>query len=147
MTQQFYQNVVVPVANTEDAVATTNALVPYFEGRDGTVTAVHVIEKADGGLDKASVEQRERIVNEIFTHVTDGLADLPVTVDTEVHYSTDVAATVIEFAHDKDAGAILFTPRGGSRWEKLLSGDVSHKLVKTSDVPVLVLPDTGDSEA
>lgn len=59
----------------------------------------------------------------------------------------DVAATIIDAAHEWNASAIVFTPRGGSRWGKLLSGDVTHKLVQTSDVPVLVLPDREVSDA
>lgn len=56
----------------------------------------------------------------------------------------DVAATIIDAANDFDVSAIVFTPRGGSRWKRLLSGDAIHKLVGNSDVPILLFPDRGE---
>lgn len=144
MTKSIFRRVIVPVANQHDAAATTNALFPYVAGTDCTVTAVHVIEKAGGALDKASVEQRERDAREMFAVVKDGLDDSDVSLDTEIRYGTDVARTLIDAAHDVNATTILFTPRGGSRWKKLLAGNVTHKLVENSDIPVLVLPDTDE---
>jgi nucleotide-binding universal stress UspA family protein len=145
--ESFFQRVVVPVANRDDAAATADALAPYGEESDATVIAVHVIETAGGVPDKASVEQRERTAKDIFDVLENGFEDDAVTLETDLRYGTDVAATIIDAAHDWNASAIAFTPRGGSRWGKLLSGDVTHKLVETSDVPVLVLPDRGVSDA
>lgn len=59
----------------------------------------------------------------------------------------DDAESTIDGARDSNASAIVFTPRGGSRWRNLLTGDVAHRLVENSDVPVLVLPDREVSEA
>jgi nucleotide-binding universal stress UspA family protein len=139
--ESFFQRVVVPVANRDDAAATTAALVPHAEDAEGSVVAVHVIEKAAGALDKASVEQREQAARDIFTVVTDDLADTPISLETEIRFGSDVAATIIDAAHEGDASAIVFTPRGGSRWQKLLTGDVTHGLVADSHLPILVLPD------
>lgn len=144
---ELFERVVVPVANQEDAAATTAALLPYVGAIDGTVIAVHVIEKAGGALDKASVEQREQDAKGMFSVVSDGLTDSGVTLETEILYGTDVAHTIIETAHNVDATAIVFTPRGGSRWKRLLTGDVTHDLVTSSDIPVLVLPDQARNES
>lgn len=141
MTDSIFRRVIVPVANQEDAEATVDAVAPYVDEPDATVTVVHIIEKAGGALDKASVEQREQDAREIFAAVADGVDGVAASLETELLYGTDVAATVIDAAHDRDATAIVFTPRGGSRWRQLLTGDVAHKLVETSDVPVVVLPD------
>lgn len=143
MTESLLQRVVVPVANREDAESTTAALFPYVEDTDCTVIAVHVIEKAGGAPDKASVEQREQRAEEIFDIVTEGFDDTEVLLETDLRYGTDIAETVIDAAHDSNASAIVFTPRGGSRWVKLFTGDVTVSLVNESDLPVIVLPDSG----
>lgn len=141
MTESFFRQVVVPVANPDDAEATAATLVPYVEGTDSTVIAVHVIEKAGGAPDKASVEQREQWAQDMFAAISDGLSDTGIVLETKILYGTDIAATVIDAAHELDASAIAFTPRGGSRWRKLLTGDVTHNLVNKTDVPILVLSD------
>lgn len=141
MSESLFERAVVPVASRDDAAATAAALAPYIDDPERTAIAVHVIEKADGALDKASVEQREADAEAMFAIVTEGLDGVDATLDTEIRYGTDVAATLVEAAHDVEASAIVFTPRGGSRWKQLLSGDVTHNLVHESDVPVVVLPD------
>lgn len=137
----MFRRVVAPVANQDDAAATATALVPYVEAADVTVFAVHVIEKAGGALDKASVEQRERQAEEIFLEFTQILTDVGADLETRILYGTNIAEAIVEAAHDLDASAIVFTPRGGSRWVKLLTGDVTYGLVTNSDIPVIVLSD------
>lgn len=140
MSRELFERVLVPVANPQDARATADALAHHVDGVGEIVIAVHIIEKAGGAPDKASVEQRRRYAEDIFTAVREGLADTIIPLDTEIRYGTDVAATIVAAAHDVDATAILFTPRGGSRWQKLLSGDVTYHLLTESDIPIVALP-------
>ncbi|WP_332899779.1 universal stress protein [Haladaptatus sp. CMSO5] len=133
--------VVVPVADETDARTTCLALAPYLDA-DSRVVALHVIEKAGGAPDKASVEQRQEGAADIFAVVKDTLTTG--TVETELRYGTDVAETIFDTASDVDATAIAFSPRGGSRWVRLLSGDVALSLVTDTDRPVVVLPDVTD---
>jgi len=145
VSESLFDRVVVPIANREDAKATAAAVAARVE--DGqTVVVVHVIEKTSGAPDAASPEQRKLVAEDIFDIVTAGLSQTGATVETEIRYDTDIAATIIETAHERDASAIAFTPRGESRWKKLLSGDVTHHLVAETDIPILVLPDQGESE-
>jgi nucleotide-binding universal stress UspA family protein len=104
------------------------------------VRAIHVIEKGGGTIDKASVEQREEYAEEVFEAVE---ATLPAEfdVETDVVFGTDVAQAVFDAADDFDATSIVITPRSGSRWIRLLTGDVALELVTESDRPVVVLPD------
>jgi nucleotide-binding universal stress UspA family protein len=146
MEESVFQRVLVPVASREDAATTTSALVSQVDAVDGTVIATHVIEKANGALDKASVEQREQDAVAIFDIVSEGLAHTEVPLETRVLYGTDVAATIIDAAHEVNATSIMFTPRGGSHWIKLLTGDVTHELVEDSDIPVVVLPEEDPGE-
>lgn len=145
MPETLFQDVLVPVASSEDADATIRALRPYLRSVDGAVTVLHVIEKAGGAPDKASMEQREDHAEEIFQTARDRIVDPEVEFATEIRYGTDVAETIIDTAHDIGATAIVFTPRGGSRWKRLLTGDITHSLVSNSDLPVLTLPDVEDA--
>lgn len=147
MTEAIFQRVVVPVANHNDPAATAIALVPYVDQADCSVAAVHGIEKDGGAPETASVEQREQQASDIFATVIEGFDDTEVTLETDLRYGTDVAAAIIDVAHDSTATAIVFTPHGGSRWRKLLSGDGTHNLVWDGDVPILVLHDPAVSEA
>lgn len=144
MAQFLFSRVVVPVANNNDAAATAGALIPYVDGSPSTVIAVHVIEKAGGAPDKASVEQRELAADEMFQIVRERLQGIDIDLQTEYLYGTDVGDAIIKAAHDFGASSIVFTPRGGSRWLKLLTGDVTTTLVNESDLPVLVLPDPSE---
>jgi len=140
---RLLDRVLLPVASQADAEATAVAI----DGYDiGETVAVHVVEKAGGAPDKASVQQREEAAIEIF-RVLRGALDQP--IETEIRYGTDIAEAIFEAAHEIDASSIVVTPRGGSRWIRLLTGDVALSLVTETDLPVVVLPDVdreGDSE-
>ncbi|MCU4717007.1 universal stress protein [Halapricum hydrolyticum] len=146
MSDSLFSRVIVPVASKDDARATTRALASHVDSVAGTVVAVHVIEKAGGAPDKASVEQRERDTEEMFDIVRAQLEEYDVDLETEILYGTDVAETIVEAAHEMDASSIVFTPRGGSRWIRLLAGDVALSLISESDLPVVVLPDEPEVE-
>lgn len=146
MADAILRQVVVPVANEEDARTTATALHPYVESAGGTALAVHVVEKAGGAPDKASVEQREGDTVDMFEAFYEALTESDCELDTEILFGTDVAETVIEYANEVDATAIVYTPRGGGRWAKLLSGDVTTNLLTETDLPVVVLPERGSGE-
>jgi len=140
----LFGRVLLPVASPEDARATCRALGRYL-GDTSTrdIVAIHVVEKAGGAPDKAGVEQRQEYAAEVFETLRDCLGT-DRKLETEIHYGTDVAETVFQAAADHDATAIVITPRGGSRWIRLLTGDVALDIVTDSDRPVVVLPDVGD---
>lgn len=138
----LFDRIVLPVASPEDARASCRALEPYA---DGEIVAIHVVEKAGGAPDKAGVEQREAYAEEIFEALQACLGE-DRNVETEVRYGTDVAETIFDAAGDHDASAIVITPRGGSRWARLLTGDVALDIVTESDRPVIVLPDVLDDD-
>lgn len=144
MSAALLERVVIPLASEDDARATMRATAPYLESAGGTATLVFVLEKAGGAPDKASVEQREGYANEVFDVARDVAADSDVPIETRIEYGTDVGETIVGAANDVDASAIVFTPRGGSRWVKLLTGDVTRTLLTESDLPVITLPEASD---
>jgi nucleotide-binding universal stress UspA family protein len=136
--------VVVPVAEDDDARATARALQHHLaDGAD--VLVVNVVEKAGGAPDKASVEQREDVADAAFDTFRAGLPE-DTAVESRILYATDVAEAVFDAAGEAGASAIAFTPRGGSRWIRLLTGDVALDLVSGTDRPVVVLPDVEAGE-
>lgn len=145
MTKPLFRRALVPVASPEDANATGRAVSQYLAA-ESELVVTNVIEKAGGAPDKASVEQREEYAAEAFSAFREAVGD-DVAVETCVAYGTNVADTLVETAHEQNTSAIVVTPRGGSRWVKLLTGDVSKTLMETSDVPVIILPEQEDSDA
>ncbi|WP_458187487.1 universal stress protein [Haladaptatus sp. NG-WS-4] len=141
----LFDRVVLPVASENDAESTCDAALEHVAAAGGRVFVVHVIEKGGGVPDKASVEQREERAEELFTAVRERCDDAGVSCETRLTYGTDVAEAIFDVADDVDATAIAFTPRGGRRWVKLLTGDVALSLISESSRPVVVLPDAEDT--
>jgi nucleotide-binding universal stress UspA family protein len=135
---ELLDRALVPVANESDAEATRRALSPYCDEID-EVVAITVIEKAGGAPDKAAVEQRELEAEDAFEVLR---ADWP-DIETDIRYGTDVSETIVAAAEEHDTTAIVFTPRGGGRLVRLLTGDVALSMVTGSDRPVVSLPDPG----
>lgn len=136
--------ILVPLASEEDAAATCDALGEHVDS-GGRIVLLHVIEKAGGAPDKASVEQRELYAEGIFEVARDGL-EVDRTVETELRYATDVADAIAAAAVDLDADLIAFSPREAGRLSRLLTGDTALDLVTGAPVPLVVLPDAGDGE-
>lgn len=140
MTSTLLQRIVLPVASEADAKATARAAAPYVES-DTSVSVVHVVEKAGGAPDKASVEQREELGREITTLVADRLAEQTESVSTEILYGEDIVETVVEHAKEIDATAVAFLPRNAGLLTRLLSGQNTVSMVTDTDLPVIVLPE------
>jgi nucleotide-binding universal stress UspA family protein len=139
--RDLFETAVLPVASETDARTTCAGAAAHLRRAGGRAVVVHVIEKAGGAPDKASVEQREAGAEGVFAAAREACEAMGVAVETRLEYSTDISESVFAVADDVDASAIAFTPRGGSRWVKLLSGDVANALVDESERPVVVLPD------
>lgn len=128
-------NVVIPVASEEVAGRTAHIAREYLP-EDARVTVVHVVQDEEAFAD-ATEEEWEAFATEAFEQFQDAYGD---DVETDIRYGTDVVDGVFETAGDVDASAIVFTPRGGSRWRQLMSGDVARQLVSEGERPVLALP-------
>ncbi len=137
MTEDLLSDVLVPVADVEDARASAHALSSYDVGR---ATVLHVVEKGEGVPDKTPVEQSESLADQSFAAFREVVPD----ADTEVTYAREVVSAILTVAREREASAIAFRPRGGSRLVQFLAGDRTLKLVTAADRPVLALPEGPD---
>jgi nucleotide-binding universal stress UspA family protein len=132
-TEDLLRNVLLPIANEEDAAATARGLAPY----DPThVTVMHVVEKGEGVPDKTPVAQSEEIAARSYEAVREVFPD----ADDHTAYGRDVVESIFESADAVDASAIAYRSRGGNRLMQFLSGDLSLKLVTRATKPVIALP-------
>lgn len=139
MSQSLTDNLIVPVATEEDARVTATALTEYPYDQ---LTVVHVVEKSAGAPDKLSLKQAELLAEESFAAFRTIIPD----IKTELTYASDVVAAINDLAVQREATAIAFRPRGGSRLIQLLSGDKALRLVTDTEVPVIALPDAAEEE-
>ncbi|WP_253737477.1 universal stress protein [Halohasta salina] len=134
---ELLSHVIVPVATKEDARITAQQLAPYSPNH---VTALHVVEKGDGVVDKTPVEQSEEIAEAAFAAVREEFPN----ADTQTAYARNVVKAIFQAADEVDASAIAYRARGGNRLVQFLSGDRSLKLVTQADRPVIALPNVDD---
>lgn len=144
MTNTLLDRPLVAIAGPEDAETTYRALRSQIDHETSQPLAVNVIQKAGGGIDKASVQQRQEYAQNAFDKMKSLAENDGIELTTDIYYGTDVADTLIRAAHETDASAIAFTSRGGSAWLDILSGGVRSSLIAKSDLPVVVLPDPTD---
>lgn len=129
------ERVLVPVAN-EDVAEETALMASDYLDRDTEVQVLHVVQD-EQAFAEASDEEWEAFAEDAFDRFRDVFgAD----VETEIRHGTDIAETIFAVAEDVDASAILFVPRGGSRWRQIMSGDVARTLVGEATQPVIALP-------
>lgn len=127
--------VVVPVAS-EDVAEESAIMAREYLREESDVLVVHVVQD-EQRFAEASDEEWAAFAEEAFDAFR---ADFGREVETELRHGTDIADTIVAVAEDADATAILFVPRGGSRWRQLMSGDVARELVTESSCPVISLP-------
>ena len=137
--QDLLANVLLPVANEDDALATASALEPY--GPDH-VTTLHVVEKGGGVPDKTPVEQSEQVAAECYAAVRSVFPD----AGEHTAYAHDVVEAIFDAAGEIDASAVAYRARGGNRLLQFLSGDRSLKLITKADRPVIALPADEDAD-
>lgn len=139
MSDPLLASVIVPIAGPVDATETARSLQPHIP-TGATVQPVHVVEKAGGAPDKASVSHMEEYAEDVFEKFRDEFDADGVDIDCTVLYGRSVVDTVLQHASDTGARSIAFTPRGGSWWRRVLTGDKTRKFVNRSDIPVLTFP-------
>jgi nucleotide-binding universal stress UspA family protein len=139
MNANLFQTVMVPIADPDDARETARAIRKYLSP-NSEIIVTHVVPKGEGVPDKASVAQRKDFAQDAYENFLNVLAADKSRITPLTLYGRDVTDTIIEAALETNTTTIAFTPRGASRWTKLITGNISESLIRNSSVPVLVLP-------
>lgn len=138
MVRSFVEiDVLVPLADREDAFTTCKAVYPYVEGKDCRIHVIHVVPNDPDAVDTAAVEQR---ADDIFTVARDCFESAEIPVSTETYYGRNVSAVILEAAEAYAVESIILTPRERSLWRKLLSQNVLGSLMTALDTPLIVIP-------
>ena len=95
MSGGLFETVFVPIANPKDAEATARAI-HHYASPESEIIVTHVVEKAGGAPDKASVEQREQYAEEAYETFVEVLPEQWGNIRFLTLYGRDVAATISE---------------------------------------------------
>lgn len=133
-------HILLPLATKRDAKESCAALAPYLTAPEGSIVALHIIEKRSGFIDKAPLAAQEERAEEIFEVVKDEFTDEDVIIETDLRYSPNILNEILSAAKNHQVDAIMFRPRNTNRLLKLLSGDKALKLLMNSPYPIFVLP-------
>lgn len=136
----LFETVLIPIASQTDAERTCKAATSYLLGHDTSVIAVHVIEKRSFSPAPAPISHRRSNAEGLLEHVATHLRSHDIPVAVHIRYGSNIAETILQTADEFEASSIAFTPRGTSRFMKLLTEDVATKLLAGSPNPVVVIP-------
>jgi len=138
MTRSFVEvNVLLPIADEEDAQNTCEAVIPYLTGKDCRVFVIHVVKQKRRNADTEAIEARAETVFERATACFDAVG-IPTTG--EVWYGIDVSETILDAAAQHAADSIVLTPRNKSVWRRLISENVIGQLARRVDQPLIIIP-------
>jgi nucleotide-binding universal stress UspA family protein len=75
-------------------------------------------------------------------YLTRAITSVPAEVDTEVHHriSSHAAEAILDFANDENVSMIVMASHGQSGIRRWTLGSTSEKVLRSSPVPVLVVP-------
>ncbi|WP_265110647.1 universal stress protein [Halosolutus halophilus] len=130
-------DVLLPLADREDAHTTCHAVLPYLEGKDCRVHVIHVVHGEKRNADRDAIDERVDAVFDVARECFDGVG---IPVSTDVRYGKNVGQTILDAADEYSADAVVLTPRERSIWRRVLSQNVLTTLAKNVDQPLIVIP-------
>jgi nucleotide-binding universal stress UspA family protein len=100
------------------------------------VLAVHVSRPSGGQMR----EQEQADGESAITLLRDQLQGRGVTVQTLLLFSDDIARAIINTANEREATLIVLGLTGKNVFARLLAGNVPVELIKSTRIPVMLLP-------
>lgn len=137
------EKILVPL----DGSALANAAVDYASML-ATATGAHlVLFTAVGGDERVALEEfahhegigLDEAADAHLRRIAASIAD-EVAVDVHHEYSTNPASSIVDYARASDASMIVVASHGRSGVSRWLLGSTADKVIRTSPVPVTVVP-------
>ncbi|SEP27736.1 Nucleotide-binding universal stress protein, UspA family [Halogranum amylolyticum] len=149
-----YSRLLVPTDGSENAAVAVPHGVAFGRSYDADVHVLNVVDLQAaggmfdaGGLDKVFVERLEtrgrEAVDEVATEIEGTASDL--TVETAVERTKShagVAAAICEYVESNGIDLVVMSSHGRSNLQRQLLGGVASTVLRTVDVPVLVVKRT-----
>jgi nucleotide-binding universal stress UspA family protein len=123
---------------SERALAHADQLAGFL---DDEIIVLVVIDEAMVGAFRALAESENTTERLAIKSQVDGVAQtVKAPVRVEVIEKTGVAQTIIDSANDHECRLIVMASRGRSGVQRWMLGSVAEKVVRASDVPVMIVP-------
>jgi len=124
-----YEVVLFPTDGSEHAARALDHAVDLADRHDATLDVLHVAgEDVDPGDGEAAVET-----------AGEAAADAGVAVNTAV-IDGDPHDVIVEYVADRGVDAVVMGTHGRRGLDRFILGSVTERLLRTVDVPVLVVP-------
>jgi nucleotide-binding universal stress UspA family protein len=153
-TKERYSRVLIPTDGSENAEAATPHGVIIAQHFDSTIHVLNIVDLQAaggafnaGGLEKEFIERLEARGQEAVDRVRDEITETgpDVEVETSVNRTTSfegAAAGVREYVWDSEIDLVVMSSHGRSNLKRQLLGSVASTVLRTVDVPVLVVKRT-----
>ncbi|WP_435102149.1 universal stress protein [Halarchaeum sp. P4] len=143
------ETLLVPTDGSDCAEAAARDAIDLARATWATLHVVHAVDPGAFGAELS--ESALDAIEEAGVRAVVSLADIAETndvreVETAVLNGTP-ARTVVDYAHEHDVDCIVMGTHGRTGLERHLVGSVTERLVRLSDVPVLVTPNPANTTA
>lgn len=140
----MYERILIPTDGSDEAEAAAQHGVNLAESLDAAIVALHVIDAGVSGLPSQSIKQAEDLP-EMEAHgeeLCERIIDMADEAGVDSEFAIEKGKPyeeITEFADGNDIDAIVMGTRGRSGIEDYLLGNVTEKVVRTSNVPVVTI--------
>ncbi|MCC7002877.1 MAG: universal stress protein [Gemmatimonadaceae bacterium] len=141
-----FTRALVPLDGSARAEEAADAAVTLLRGVAAKLTLLHVVHPMTAVAAAASElpdGPEQEVVTNYLEPVARRFASAQLEVRLDVRVDANVARVVLEAAEAHDAELIAIAGQGMSGVQRFIVGSVADKLIRTSPVPVLVVPPRG----
>lgn len=140
----MYRTILVPVDGTDTSRNALRHAVSIASGSDATVHLLAVIEPSGNPLafTADSVEEIDRELRELADAVAIVDESAAIDVSADVRRGDSPHETVLDFIDEIDADLVVLGRTGTRSLPQAVLGSTTDRIVRLSDVPVAVVPDT-----